>query len=61
LQKYFIYHCLQERGGRVKTFFSAQYLSVVEITNNSSKKSLMILRLPLLMMSRVLALQASVE
>lgn len=47
LQKFFIYHCLQERGGRVKTFFLAEYLSVVEITS----KSLMILRLPRVMMS----------
>lgn len=60
LQKFFIYHCPQEREGRVKIFFSAESLSVVEITTKCSK-SLIILRLPLVMMSRALALRASEE
>lgn len=60
-QKFFIYQCTQETVGRAKSFFSAEYLSVVEINNKSSKKSLTILRLPLLIMSRVLALRASVK
>lgn len=61
LAELFFLAACSKGGGTAKTFFSAEYLSVVEITNKSSKKSLMILRLLLLMMSRVLALRASVE